>query len=187
MANWLHKSLRSDNVIFFRDVKGRIDYSKPYISGFDFSRPARKDEPTEIASQDDIMHNLYRYPSIQSSQVAHRPGFKKSFDIYSLGVVLQEIGHWAPVETIVQINIERAWRQPSIIEGVRDLLLTEKTRDELRGNMGSVYEMSTRRCIVGGQLLKLEDGDDETSDEVATTLSMAFYEYVVKELKRIVV
>lgn len=187
LANWLHKSLRSDNVIFFRDVKGRIDYSKPYISGFDFSRPARKDEPTEIASQDDIMHNLYRYPSIQSSQVAHRPGFKKSFDIYSLGVVLQEIGHWAPVETIVQINIERAWRQPSIIEGVRDLLLTEKTRDELRGNMGSVYEMSTRRCIVGGQLLKLEDGDDETSDEVATTLSMAFYEYVVKELKRIVV
>jgi hypothetical protein len=107
--------------------------------------------------------------------------------MYSLGVVLQEIGHWAPVEYIVQINIERAWRQPSIIEGVRDLLLTEKTREDLRGSMGSVYEMATRRCIAGGQLLKVEDGDDETNDEVATTLSMAFYEHVVKELKRIVV
>ncbi|ETS85692.1 hypothetical protein PFICI_03717 [Pestalotiopsis fici W106-1] len=187
LANWLHKSLRSDNVIFFRDIKGQIDYAKPYISGFDFSRPARKDEPTEIASQDDIMHNLYRYPSIQSSQSAQRPRFKKSFDMYSLGVVLQEIGHWAPVEDIVKINIERAWRQPSIIEGVRDILLAEKTREELRGNMGSVYETAIRRCIAGGEFLKLKDGDDETNDKVATTLSMAFYENVVKELERIIV
>jgi hypothetical protein len=54
-VNWLHKGLRSQNVVFFPinvKEKGKpstkIDYSKPYLSGFDFARPARADEMTEI-------------------------------------------------------------------------------------------------------------------------------------------
>ncbi|KAK6208151.1 hypothetical protein LQW54_007059 [Pestalotiopsis sp. IQ-011] len=187
LADWLHKSLRSDNVIFFRDIQGRIDYTKPYISGFDFSRPARRDEPTEIVSQDDIMHNLYRHPLVQSNHSVQRPGYKKSFDIYSLGVVLQEIGHWSTIEDIVKINPEKAFRQPSIIENVRSVLLTDKMRGELSGEMGVVYETATRRCVAGGKWLNLLDGDEETNDKVASTLSMAFYETVVKELERIVI
>lgn len=133
------------------------------------------------------MHNLYRHPLIQSNHSAQRPRFKKSFDIYSLGVVLQEIGHWSTIEDIVKINPEKAFRQPSIIENVRSVLLTDKMRGELSGNMGVVYETATRRCVAGGKWLNLLDGDDETNDRAASTLSMAFYETVVKELERIVV
>ncbi len=51
-VNWLHKGLRSQNIVFFpisssaesgKDKK-KIDFSKPYLSGFDFARPARADE-----------------------------------------------------------------------------------------------------------------------------------------------
>jgi len=49
-VNWLHKGLRSHNVVFFpvtvkskHGTTTRIDYSKPYLSGFDFARPARPD------------------------------------------------------------------------------------------------------------------------------------------------
>lgn len=184
MANWLHKSLRSDNVIFFRTPKGHIDYTKPYISGFDFSRPARKDEMTEIAG-DDVMHNLYRHPLVQSTNTGERPRFKKSFDIYSLGILLVEIAHWSTVEDVLGINLKIARGRPSMIERVREKLLTDEMREELSGHMGKIYEKAARRCIAGGKWLNLLDTDDETNDKVANTLSMTFYEDVVKELERI--
>ncbi|KAH8195751.1 hypothetical protein TruAng_010079 [Truncatella angustata] len=186
LANWLHKSLRSDNIIFFRTSKGHLDYSKPYISGFDFSRPARKDEMTEIAG-DDVMHNLYRHPLVQSTNTDERPRFKKSFDIYSIGVLLVEIAHWATVEEILGINLKVARGRPSTIARVRDKLLTDEMREELSGYMGKIYEKAARRCIAGGKWLNLLDTDDETNDQVANTLSLAFYENVVKELESIVV
>lgn len=57
-VNWLHKGLRSHNIVFFpttiKDKTGagkKVEYSKPYLSGFDFARPARADEMTEVSSQ----------------------------------------------------------------------------------------------------------------------------------------
>jgi hypothetical protein len=55
-VNWLHKGMRSHNIVFFpttsKDKNGEmrktVNYSKPYLSGFDFSRPARADEMTEV-------------------------------------------------------------------------------------------------------------------------------------------
>jgi hypothetical protein len=141
---------------------------------------------TEIAG-DNIMHNLYRHPLVHSTNTSGRARFRKSFDIYSLGVLLEEIGHWSAVEEILGINPKVAWGRPSIVSRVREKLLTEEMREELSGNMGHIYEKATRRCIAGGKWLNILETDDETNDEVANTLSMAFYESVVKELERIVV
>ncbi|KAB5557952.1 prion-inhibition and propagation-domain-containing protein [Coniochaeta sp. 2T2.1] len=180
-VNWLHKGLRSHNIVFFRATEGHIDYSKPYLSGFDFSRPARPDEMTDIPG-DDAEFDLYRHPRAQSTNPGERARFKKSFDIYSLGVLLVEIAHWDTIDHIMRINISVARSRPSIALRLKSGLLIADTMEAIGAAMGEVYEKATRICISGGQALGLEDKDDETDGAVAARLSMAFDENVVKEL-----
>jgi hypothetical protein len=181
-VNWLHKGLRSHNILFFKTTDGRVDYAKPYLSGFDFSRPARADEMTEFPG-DDAEHNFYRHPLAQSNNPDERERFKKSFDIYSLGVLLVEIAHWKTIEGILHIDTNAARRgRPSIALRVRESLLVEEQISDLGACMGAVYETAARKCIKGGKELGLSEGDDETNDAVAARLSMVLHEDVVKPL-----
>jgi hypothetical protein len=180
-VNWLHKGLRSHNVIFFQTTSGQVDYGKPYLSGFEFSRPARPDEMTDIPS-DDAAYNLYRHPLAQSTMLEGRERFKRSFDIYSLGVLLVEIAHWAPIEKVLNIDTNLARGRPSIALRVRDQLLADEVIADLGAYMGVVYETATRKCIAGGKELGLAEKDDETDDAVAARLSMVLHECVVKPL-----
>ncbi|OHW93512.1 glycoside hydrolase family protein [Colletotrichum incanum] len=168
----------SHNIVFFRTKSGRTNYAEPYLTGFDYSRPARSDEATDIP-QDDAEYNLYRHPHVQLMNPAERERFKKSFDIYSLGVLFVEIAHWAPVDKILGYDISR---RPSLALRVRDALLVEDRIAELGANMGEMFEEAARKCIAGGESLGLADGDVETEDIVAAQLSMRFYEDVVKKL-----
>ncbi|KAK3692842.1 prion-inhibition and propagation-domain-containing protein [Podospora appendiculata] len=180
-VNWLHKGLRSHNIVFFQKTAaahGRIDYSKPYLSGFDFSRPARADEMTDIPDPGD--YNLYRHPSAQSINPGERERFKKSFDIYSLGVIFVEIAYWATVDEILKINLDEARGRPSIALKVRDQL--KDKMEDLGASMGEIYKSAAWKCIEGGMELDLKDTDDETNDAVAAKLSLALHERVVKQL-----
>jgi serine/threonine protein kinase len=182
-VNWLHKGLRSHNIIFFRTTTGRVDYAKPYLSGFDFSRPARADEMTDIPGPgDDAEYDLYRHPNAQCTNPEERERFKKSFDIYSLGVLLVEIANWATVEKVLGIDMNAARGRPSIALRVRESLLAEEQIAELGACMGAVYEAAAQKCITGGRDLGLSDNDDETNDAVAARLSMVLHEDVVKPL-----
>ncbi|KAK0646651.1 prion-inhibition and propagation-domain-containing protein [Cercophora newfieldiana] len=183
-VNWLHKGLRSHNVVFFRTTSGHVDYTKPYLSGFDFSRPARADEMTDVPGPgDDAEYNLYRHPNAQSTIAGdERERFKKSFDIYSLGVLFVEIARWSTVEDVLGIDINAARGRPSIALRVRDNLLAEEQIAELGACMGEVYEIAVRKCLEGGRELGLGEKDDETDDRVAARLSMVLHEQVVKPL-----
>lgn len=141
---------------------------------------------TEIAG-DDVEHNLYRHPHAQAANPGERERFKKSFDIYGLGVLFVEIAHWATVDAVLGIDLNKARGRPSLISRVQEKLLTPDMLAELGGHMGEVYEKAARRCIAGGKWLNLTDSEDETNDEVAARLSMSFYEYVVKKLGSIIV
>ncbi|KAJ9133115.1 Serine threonine protein kinase [Coniochaeta hoffmannii] len=180
-VNWLHKGLRSHNIVFFRTTRGQVDYSKPYLSGFDFSRPARPEEMTDIPG-DDAEYDLYRHPQAQSTNPGERPRFKKSFDIYSLGVLLVELAHWDTIDRVLKINLSVARTRPSIALRLKSNLLTTDMMAAIGAAMGEVYEKAARICISGGESLGLEDGDDETDGAVAAKLSVAFYENVVREL-----
>jgi hypothetical protein len=182
-VNWLHKGLRSHNIIFFKTTDGEVDYAKPYLSGFDFSRPARADEMTEGPGPgDDAEYDLYRHPLAQSANPEERERFKKSFDIYSLGVLFVEISHWATVEKVLDIDTNAARGRRSIALKVREKLLVEEQIADLGASMGAVYETASRKCITGGKELGLSEGDDETNDAVAARLSMVLHEDVVKPL-----
>jgi len=205
-VNWLHKGLRSDNIIFFapasKDERRRIDYTLPYLSGFDFARPARPGEFTEQPA-DDVELSIYRHPSTLSIG-SERPSYRKSFDIYSFGVILVELAYWRPIDRVLRdldlksvqrkdmkvqekevFDIERARGHPRLVEGIRGKLLREESMRELGARMGGMFKEVTRRCLEGGQELGIAVGEDEMEGRVAARLSMAFYEEVVKRLEGI--
>ena len=185
-VNWLHKGLRSHNVLFFRTRSGHVDYRKPYLSGFDFSRPGGSDEMTDVPG-DDAEHDLYRHPAAQANRRRDRERSKKSFDIYSLGVIFVELAHWRTVEKVLNIDLRRARGRPDIVRRVREGLLLEEQVAAVGADMGEKFEEATRKCLKGEDELGLKKGDVETDNEVAERLSMRFYEDVVKRLEQVVV
>jgi hypothetical protein len=89
-VGWVHEGISSSNVLFFTlKQKDKIDYSVSFLHGFDFSRP--DSDPSLGQPIDNIAFNVYRHPERHS---VTRKGHRKIHDIYSLGVVLLEIGLW---------------------------------------------------------------------------------------------
>ena len=64
-AEWLHKSIRSHNVLFPKQ-QGRVVWSRPYLVGFEFSRP---DKPGELSEkpEESARYNLYRHLKSQGT------------------------------------------------------------------------------------------------------------------------
>jgi hypothetical protein len=108
-AGWLHKELRSENVIFIQppgvDLQTDQDIllSPMYIAGYVHARldnPQELTEPTESGFEND----LYRHPqSMGNSKLPYR----KSFDIFSVGCVLLELGLWISLRDLLH---DAAWR-----------------------------------------------------------------------------
>ncbi|EEA18817.1 hypothetical protein PMAA_010950 [Talaromyces marneffei ATCC 18224] len=94
----LRDMLRSENFARFNLTPARVRLNLPYLVGFECSRTNSHDEGTEnIAGTEES--NLYRHPAAQGLPKAEPdsyPGdtgrFSKNHDIYSLGVILIELG-----------------------------------------------------------------------------------------------
>jgi hypothetical protein len=185
-VNWLHKGLRSSNILFFADCgPAEVNYADPYISGFDYSRPAMNDDLTEKPPEN-AAADVYRHPRVQGSglreSVSPSSSYKKSYDLYALGVILLEIAYWRPIDVIMGIeNLERA--KPSVVFGVRKRLLDGKEPflRYVRSHLGTTVEAVVRSCLLGPQAFGLREGADEKNEEVGAELQKAFYEKVVKE------
>jgi hypothetical protein len=75
-----------------------LNSALPYLVGFEYSRPDALGERTEnIVEKDD--HKFYRHPKAHVIPVAdfQQPlggagRYSKAYDIYSLGVILVELG-----------------------------------------------------------------------------------------------
>ncbi|KAL1840031.1 hypothetical protein VTJ49DRAFT_902 [Mycothermus thermophilus] len=106
--NWLHKGVFGENVVFHlnnsRNSKSAsglpYDPEKPVLSGFEYSRP----DGTETTARDtDIVWDLYRWPGIQRQPPTERNS-KKTYDLYSLGLVLLEIAHWEKLDRLMGLG-----------------------------------------------------------------------------------
>ncbi|KAF1953510.1 hypothetical protein CC80DRAFT_551155 [Byssothecium circinans] len=184
-VNWLHKGLRSSNILFFSDcgIDG-IDYSDPYISGFDYSRPAMNDDMTEKPPEN-AASDIYRHPRVQGSGGCEGPpgtSFKKSYDLYALGVMLLEIAYWKPLDEIMGFrDLEKV--RPKDTFRVRQRLMDdgEGFLRYVRSHLGYTVEGVVRACLVGVTAFGLEEGVDEKREDVGARLQRGFYERVVKE------
>lgn len=182
-VNWLHKGLRSSNILFFSDCGPQeISYADPYISGFDYSRPAMNDDMTEKPPEN-ASSDIYRHPLVQGSggREGSGGGFKKSYDLYALGIILLEIAYWQPIDKILGIqNLEKA--KPSVTISARDRLLKEqKFLKYVRSHLGDKVMRVVKACLEGPGAFGLKKNVDEKKEVVGAELQRMFYEKVVKE------
>lgn len=106
-VDWVHQGINSLNIIFFKQNIGgttsksgkEIGYGMPFLHGFEYSRPDPDPSIGHPSSNDKT--DCYRHPEVQG--LGHQK-FLKKHDIYSLGVVLLEIGLWQTAEEIIKTS-----------------------------------------------------------------------------------
>jgi hypothetical protein len=167
MSFWLlaasaihHKGIRADNILFFRKQisPGIPPITDPRIAGFEFSKFSNDkhlfDEPDP--------QFVHRRPEA----VASRTSYTKLDDIYSLGVVLFEIGLWKPASL---------WKRAGMSASeFRDALLKELP--VLGGRVGEIYQNVVYRCLTG-------DFDVQADEADGAKLERAYWARIVKELE----
>tara|TARA_R110002003_G_scaffold55_2_gene4933 strand:- start:14700 stop:16550 length:1851 start_codon:yes stop_codon:yes gene_type:complete len=189
-VDWLHKGLRSGNILFFQKVSDtgalEINYADPYISGFDYSRPATNDDMTERPT-DNAWADIYRHPTVQSTGNREESGtgresYKKSFDLYSLGIVLLEIANWRTIDQILNIDLDTA--RPKQTWPVMERLVRKEPHHLkfVKSHLGNTVEGVIRACLEGPEAFGLDKEADERRGVVAAALQTAFGEKVVRRL-----
>lgn len=105
-AGILHKSVHSGNVLFFpARVTKTIPVSESFIGGFEISRPDQDGELSIDIGGGDF--GIYKHPELRdaSNELQGRPDFERKHDIYSLGLLLLEIGVWQPLQNFFKHNL----------------------------------------------------------------------------------
>ncbi|KAH8170863.1 serine threonine protein kinase [Sarocladium implicatum] len=145
---WLHKNIRAHAIkFFFTADRSECDFSNPYLTDFEFSRPVQG--LTRLLPQAiDIEHELYRHPDRHGM-----PGisFNKLHDIYSLGVVLLEIGLWTTAKQLYDDVVEYDYHGVVPGDGVppkkiREVFLQE-ARERLAHRLGPAYRDAVVACL----------------------------------------
>ena len=184
-SGWLHKSIRPENVLFLRsglDEWEGSDYLPPaYLAGYEY---ARADNPLEVTEAPTAQRHslLYRHPlSVGQGRVS----FCKSFDLYSLGCILLELGFWAPLQAILLRYLRRKPDEVAIFgEGTAPIspftpqndkeyysMVGEKQRllretgpgtiyAGLEYRMGVVYSQVAMRCLHATTISAGNDDDE---------------------------
>lgn len=184
-VNWLHKGLRSQNILFFPKDDCTIEYSYPYLSGFGYARPAFREDMTEMMSQNPEA-DMYRHPRTHGlGPWEGRQGFKRSYDIYSLGVVLVEIATWQVIETVLEIEYPQSL-SASALKDIHSRLLGEKRHlENIGANAGARFRRATENCLDSTAALGVSHLDDEMNVNVAAKISRNFYHQVLLPLDEI--
>lgn len=193
-VDWLHKDLRSDNVIFFhRGLDGEndgksVDFSEPYLTGFDYSSPFKLGSVSMSEGLGtSLADDLYRHPDVQdlSSDDSAGRRFRKRHDVYSLGLTLTEIAYWKPLESVIGISRLQDLK-PEDVLGVREVLLSRSHMESLQRKAGDTISQACRACLEALSTPgKPEKEGNDTTD--AEHLQMKFYETVVRPFSALVI
>ncbi|KAI9736266.1 MAG: hypothetical protein M1834_001152 [Cirrosporium novae-zelandiae] len=182
-TDWLHKGLRSDNIVFFKG-ESQIDLSQPYLSGFDYARPAKRNEVTELPPNNPE-YDIYRHPNVHGDVPRDgKRGYKMIYDIYSIGIVLLEIARWQPIAAIAGIRKLDRNTKPNETKSIRAKILNEdEYLDVIKADFGDKFMEAVRTCLSGDFGVDKSWSDEEN----AVQLQTEFYDKVVRPLDEILV
>jgi hypothetical protein len=194
ISGWLHKSINSHNILFFQKSQGtshnRADGNSsspfslrdPYFTGFVSSRP---DDPNAVSSERIVEPELgiYRHPEVQGISGQAAVPFHVSHDLYSLGTVLLEIGHWTKLRKLYYGGGGGLPVNAMSGNDFRNLLLNKYVA-QLGPVMGERYMVAVRKCL-DGRFDGLSGFRDHERDQPDYILNMkrSFYWEVVRVLQ----
>ena len=181
-VNWLHKGLRSDGIILFPE-SDNLNLTNPYISGYEYARPDKDGETTTTATEFADYLMLYVHPNYQGYEA--KGTFRKTFDIYSLGIILLEIAHWKRIEDILEMDTHTA--KPAHLKAVRGRLLQRGSPylTFVKENLGDRYYTAVQSCIEGRSAFGIGDGESEADVQIGARLQHHFTTLVVDALESI--
>lgn len=177
-VNWLHKSLRSDSIVFF---PLSISIMGPYLTGYEYARADRPGETTTGGDVDEWTE-LYVHPNYQGFDT--KALYRKTFDIYSLGIVLLEIALWQPIEQIMGLDMDSVLFED--LKNVRGNLLQPRSdiMEAVQADMGEEYSVAVRSCIEGRKAFGIAPDEDEVKIETGAKLQQGFTRLVTDGLER---
>ncbi|CEJ82772.1 hypothetical protein VHEMI02820 [[Torrubiella] hemipterigena] len=192
-SSWLHKGVRSANVLFDSAISTSINQKSTVLDslilcGFDFARQeSEMSSVTTAASSKDVEAAMYRHPRYQGTEQRYRI----EYDMYSLGLVLVEIALWVPLSSFllatnnknrVDSPDRRLLRSPAMdVFGEEQAKTLRKhvfrrLESEFAFRVGTAYMEATRFC--------LEFGEREVGEEERHP-ALEFYNCVVVPLSRL--
>ena len=160
--SFVHKSIRSSNILLThpvptpsnptvsdltsspRPLTQEIDLPQigtPYLVGFSYAR--RGTARSTGSSRADWRREIYRHPERQAAELGIDPEvyYKPYHDIYSLGVVLLELGLWERLDTTYEAKLKRA------VPNQRRDGLVDLASKHLPSKVGSTFAGIVRRCL----------------------------------------
>lgn len=172
-AGWVHKSIRSDNVLIStrggkKGVKGDAQVSSAYLVGFTIARSQDTGVYIRIPITDPI-HSLYHHPERQGGSGDNVVRFDIRHDMYSLGALLIEIGFGKTLKVL----FSPAPSALGLKEANHKHLLDHAHR--LSTSMGSKYADAAITCLT----------ESTQHNEKTETVRKEFYEEVLCPLQEI--
>lgn len=184
-SGWLHKGVRSDNILFFPQKDLSADITYPFLEGYEY---ARADNPSDMTESPALQQeaNLYRHPALLRRD---RESFQKAFDLYALGCVLIEIGLWTSLTTVLLHFLRKEKTvAKSLTTRIPSTDLVYKDKSEIAelnlsraklirgigaGSIGEALKFAAGRrfadvvqvCLSAGDVTKGSDDDNEDEDE----------------------
>jgi hypothetical protein len=162
-ADWLHYNITSSNILCF-SLNGTPSLEYAYLSGFEFDGyddPKRLSEPASLDGHNNYWHPDYQLP------LQHRAVYRKTYDLYSLGILLLEILLWRQVDCYRQEGMDASAFREYLLDTVVPLV---------GFSMGEEYE-AVVRCCLDPEALGVGDGEGKK-------LTEAFSRQVVGVLER---
>ncbi|PIA95733.1 hypothetical protein CB0940_10312 [Cercospora beticola] len=182
-VTWLHKSISSTSIMFF-PVEGG-GYSQAYIGGFEYARLVQSGT---TGGDSDLKRALYTHPKYLPGITS---GFRQTYDMYALGIVLIELAFWQPVRQIFgfgESGYHEELKLPAILDAHEALMHPGSTvLKQVERLMGKRYTSAARACIQGMPAFGLPEGKDQAEPLISGLLQQAFIRVVVGPLKTIAV
>ncbi|KAI0859079.1 prion-inhibition and propagation-domain-containing protein [Xylaria cubensis] len=149
-SQWLHRNLSSHHVVFFYDkTTGTLRFEEPFLIGLQYSRPDDQwymdlEAPGIRGGESEgmpLVNELYKGSLYVHPDFSVKPRrYRRSDDIYSIGIILSEIAFWEPVDVFHKDY-----------EGIYSIArrVVEAARTVLSGHVGDIYRDAVVHCLEG--------------------------------------